>query len=771
MHTPGSERSDRPRPDRGEKNSAAPADIRPTIDRRRYLRTLGALAGGASLPGCTLLGRGEDAATTALGDDRARELAARFAPTLYFDEHEKWFPTDPRPFETERDGETVVDGFDALDGYTDRSAGSGEPPAPTLFYQAVSYADSPLAVVQYWYYSVFDQFTTNFHWHDWEVLHAFVDTDSGEAELYVASSHSGRVPNNEFLDPDPGVVPRILSELGSHSSALSLNDVADRFQRLPGGGTVADITNSAIEGIEDLATIPAAYGLPRDEGFRLPYLLPDLDGAPVYEHERLPSVDRGDLLTDDLTVRSFADLLSPPGDLPGRTSGLTFGHADRDAAADVAYDLVPSAELEHIAAFTGPQLGFEFAVPAFAEDAIASHITTAGVPWDQPRYEDPAADISDPSHRRALAERYDAIAEPGPINTVVAGITEAIAADGAPAGEGVSTQSLPVEGIALLESEPGAVPTFGGAVVAQDVPAGTHRLTVNGPGVEPHSEAVAVVDENPGPTAAGVDGEVPLVPRENAAKVEVDAAGTDADLTDLAVEDDFAGRLYDAPLSGPDAVYVHRGGAYTTEVRDAADEIGAFRVNPTDEERIRIDEPRTGVASLASYLAAVAEETGAAVAAIDDGSDGDDGTGGEGPGTGDQSGGGSGSALRGLAQALAAVAEAARGAVDRAEAGDRGGAEQRLTAVGSRLDRVSSRLAAAGEDLPDDLERAVTKRLGQLRRRSDQARNAGHSDTGCSLPVVATPVDGDQEGTPVDGDQEGTPVDGDQEGGQSLSLG
>jgi len=60
----------------------------------------------------------------------------------------------------------------------------------------------------------------------------------------------------------------------------------------------------------------------------------------------------------------------------------------------------------------GPQLSFEFTVPEFAENAIARHITTAGVPWNQPRYTDPAADVSDPPHRATLAQRYDPIVEP-----------------------------------------------------------------------------------------------------------------------------------------------------------------------------------------------------------------------------------------------------------------------------------------------------------------------------------------------------------------------
>jgi len=714
-----------------------------SVDRRSVL---GALAGGgaASLAGCSAFGDGSggndgtgggdgggNATATEVPDDEARGLAERFAPTLYFDEAERWFPTDPRPYEVDKDGETVVDGFEAFDGYTERAREADAPPDPTVFYHAVRYEDSPLAVVQFWCYSAFDQFTTNFHWHDWEVLHVFLDTDSGEPQLYVASSHSRKVPNNEFLDPDPERVPRVLSELGSHSSALSVNDAPDRFQRLPTEETAADITNRAIEALGDLASIPAAYGLPRDEGGRLPYVVPELDGAPIYEHERLPSVERSDLVDGALTVRSFDTLSSPPADLPGRATGLVFGPEDRADDADVAYELRPTSELEHVAAFAGPQLSFEFAVPGFVEDAVAGHITTTSVPWEQPRYADPAADVSDPTHRAALADRYDAIAPPGAAASVVAAVTEAVEADDAPDGKGLTTVSSTVEGIALLESEAEAVPTFGGVAMVQDVAEGDHRLTVNGAGLAPHAEDVSVAEGEP--TVGGVEGQVPLVARENATRLEVDTEGPDADLTHLAVEDDFAGRLYDAPLSEPDAVYVHRGGAYTTEVRDADDEVGAFRVDPADEASVRIEEPGTGKAPLATFLADVAEETRAEVAAVaddddDDGSgdgdsdDSDDDSGNDQDGT--DGGSGSGSPVRGLAQALAAVAEAANRAAERAEAGDRAGTDQRLEAVADRLDRVATRLEEAQGELPGGLSRATDRRLEQARRRTEQARNA-----------------------------------------------
>jgi len=696
---------------------------RDAVSRRAVLQTV-AGAGLASVAGCSALEGGSDDAASTVEGERAEELARRFAPTLYFDREEPWFPTDPRPYTSEQGGETVVDGFDAFDGYHERMT-DGEPPDPTAFYNVVEYENSPLAVVQFWFYSAFDQFTTNFHWHDWEVLHVFVDTETGDPQLYVASSHSRKVPNNEFLDPDPEMVPRILSELGSHSSALSVNDVRDRFTRLPEGDRFADITNSAVETIEDLAEIPVAYGLPRDEGSRLPYLVPEYEGAPLYEHERLPSVGREDLISESFTVRSFDSLSQPPTDLPTRETGLVFQHTDRgEADPDIEYDLVPSSELEHISDFTGPQLSFEFAVPGFAEDAFAGHITTTGAPWDQPRYENPAADISEPNHRAALAERYDAIGAPAEIRTVVASLSEAVSNDDAPEDEGLTTEDTAVESVALLESDPEAVPTFSGLAVVQDVPEGDHRFTVNGAGVAPHSETVSVRDAETadGPTRAGVDGEVPLVARESATRLAVDPSGADSDLTDLAVEDDFAGRLYDAPLEEPDAVYVHGGGAYTTEVRDSDDEIGAFRVNPDPEAdtAARIDEPRTGKASLASFLVEIAEETRQSVAdQMDDGDDGDTDSDDD-PGRD----GGSENAIQGLERALAAVVEAAMRATERAEAGDRGNADKQLQAVADRLQRVATRIEDASDDLDDPLTNAARKRLEQAQRRAEQAQAA-----------------------------------------------
>jgi len=138
--------------------------------------------------------------------------------------------------------------------------------------------------------------------------------------------------------------------------------------------------------------------------------------------------------------------------------------------------------------------------------------------------------------------------------------------------------------------------------------------------------------------------------------VELSDAESDIDMTRTAVEDDFAGRIYDSAVDGSDAVYVHAGGAYTTEVRDADDEIGAYRIKPAPEaagsgEPIRIDRPETGAASLAGFVADVAEETRAEVAAVAAESGDDDSDDGSSGGGSDGSEGGPSNAIHGLERA------------------------------------------------------------------------------------------------------------------------
>ncbi|MFB6156513.1 MAG: hypothetical protein ABEJ34_01555 [Haloferacaceae archaeon] len=729
---------------------------------RRALLALGAVgAAGAGAGAYALSDSGSPpAGTERVEGERARTLAAASAPAFHFERRERWFPTDPRPYVEERDGERVVDGFAALDGYTRAFAKAGEPPAPTVFYHVVEYPDDPLAVVQYWSYSVFDQFATNFHWHDWELLQTFVDTERGEPVLFAASAHSRKVPNNEYLDPDRERAS-VISEVGSHSSALGVNATPRRFERLKVGDLTPDITNRVLEVADAIEALPAAYGLPRDESMRLPYAVPELDGAPVYEHDRLPNVGADDLLPDDLTVRSFEALSTPPTDLPTREHGTTWRHVDDGGEADRRYDLVPIAEVEDVDALTGPQLSFEFPIPAFVEDAVASHLTTAGLPWEQERYTRPTADVTDPSHRAALADRYEGLTAGDAAAQVVGALREAAPDGDAPDGLGVTTTAPGVEGFCLLESEdPTAVPTWSNVVAFRGVADGDHRLTVNGPGYAPYAERFAVGGADDGGTAtatpaggsagrihrAGVGGSVTLAPRADATKVRGDPGETA--LARVAVEDDFGGRLYESrpDEDGRFALYVHRGGAYAVEVRDEDDLPGVVRVNPTpDQGRATVTDLRTGKASVAGFVSELLDETrGQAAAAVETGevpahpdrsTDGT-GTGGttterpggtatpageggtpDGTDAGTTGGGGGGGVLTGLRNAL----EAARRAAEAAEAGNQEAADRRLRAVQRRLDGLETALDANAERLPDEAVLLLRRRLELFDRRVQQA--------------------------------------------------
>ena len=548
--------------------------------------------------------------------DGVPAVVERFAPDLYFGALEKWFPTDPRPYVEETDEGSVVDGFVALEEYSAAFRETGSPPAPTVFYNVVEAADG-IDAVQYWLYSAFDQFTVNFHWHDWELLQVFVDRETGEPVLLSASAHSRTSPNNEFLDPaiPEGSRPGILAEVGSHSSASEVNGVVPSFQRLPVGDRLSDVTNGGIN-ISASLRAPFAYGLPRDEGARLPFVLPELDGYLLSEHPSL-SIERDDLIDERVTVGSWGGLPTPPTDLPLREPGLVLAHPNSATAAgeaDATYALEPIAPLrDSIDGFVGPQLSFEFAVPGVVEDAIASHITSVGIPWEQERFTDPLADVTDPAHRREI----DGAEPPGLQNRLVGRVRQLRAgADGALDGAseavqdavaGVADVSLyapPVELAVRLASEtPTATVTRNGVFGYLHVEPGPHLLVVNGPGVAP---LAARFSHEGGLVRAGDDGDLTVVANEDAGWIRGDAQETNG-VVRVRVIEDYAGVVYDGDTVETDrfAVAVHREGRYTVEVLDRDGRRGAYRVTPAsfgDDGEALFERIRAGKLSLAITL-------------------------------------------------------------------------------------------------------------------------------------------------------------------------
>ena len=662
------------------------------IDRRRALAYggLAALAGVFGVgAGLRVLGGGRDddvltptttpASTpsgTPDGVDDLLALVERFAPDLHFGRRERWFPTDPRPYASDSGGRSVVRGSDALVDYRSEFRETDAPPNPTVFYNVAPVAGSVVAL-QYWMYSVFDQFTVNFHWHDWELLQVFVDAEAEEPILLSASAHARSCPNNEFLRPDlePGDRPVVLAEVGSHSSATDVNGSRSSFERLAIDGLTADVSNGFLRPLDSLVEQPFAYGLPRDEGARLPYSMPELDGHTLFDH---PDLDVGveDFVDQDVTVRSWGDLARPPSGIPGREPGLVLTAPDSEADGDGTYELTPLADaVGAIDDFVGPQLSFEFAIPGFVEDRFASHITTAGIPWEDPRSTDPAGDVTDPAHRRALGVDVPA----GLSNRVVGAVSTLLgSADGEVAGgEGedrddldpflsVSLFPLPVEVACLLRSDPVATVTSGGVFRFLHVEAGSHQLVVNGPGLAPYAEQF---DHGGGTVRPGVDGRVTLVPNEDAVLLRADRRDSTG-IDRVRVVESFVGPVYDARPVEADrfAIPVHREGDYTVEIVDREGVRGAVRVDPGDLDGEPIPEIETGKASLARALASFLAEASSLAGELADGESAD----------------GQRSVAAEFEVASGEAAEAARVAAE----GDATGANELLVSVVDRLLRV-----------------------------------------------------------------------------------
>jgi len=552
-------------------------------------------------------------------------LVERFAPDLNFGRRERWYPTDPRPYAEVSGDPRVVHGYDALVEYATEFRENDAPPDPTVFYHVVPLDDDVVAL-QYWMYSVFDQFAVNFHWHDWELLQVFVDAGTAEPILLSASAHARSCPNNEFLRPDlgPGGRPAVLAEVGSHSSATDVNENRLSFERLPDTSLASDVSNGFLRPLDSLVAQPFAYGLPRDEGVPVPYSLPELEGDPLYDHDDLAGLSETDFVDRDVTVRSWGDLAKPPMDLPRREPGLVFTAPDSRTDGDVTYELVPLADAsEALDDFTGPQLSFEFAIPGFVEEQFASHITTAGVPWDDPRTTDPVGDVTDPAHRRALvgeapAGLTDRVV--GAVSGLVSGAegqVDAVEGDDLGAVEpfvSVSLLPLPVEVAVLLRSDPVATVTSGGVFRFLDVEAGTHELVVNGPGVAPYAERF---DHGGGTVRPGVDGRVPVVANEDAAVLRGDRRDATG-ISHVRVVESFVGPVFDGRPVEDDrfAIPVHRDGDYTVTITDREGVRGTVRVDPRELDGEPIPEIETGKAALARRLGEFLVETSSLAAEL-----------------------------------------------------------------------------------------------------------------------------------------------------------
>lgn len=117
--------------------------------------------------------------------------AQTYAPNLWFDSEEKYFPTDPLKFYFD-DNLNEVTGQEAVDKYLalplDEKLKNFQ-----VFYHITDGGNE--WIYQYWLFYVKNEFS-NDHWGDWESVFVFVDKDTKKIIRIVGSAHG--VMNNEI---------------------------------------------------------------------------------------------------------------------------------------------------------------------------------------------------------------------------------------------------------------------------------------------------------------------------------------------------------------------------------------------------------------------------------------------------------------------------------------------------------------------------------------------------------------------------------------------
>lgn len=567
-----------------------------------------------------------------------RQLAETYAPKFGYDSTEPWYPTNPLNYTVERDGETVVDGITALNDYTREFKDSGIPPEPTVFYNVVGCEDSDkpleehqLIAVQYWRYYVFDQFL-NFHWHDSEKFHVFIDTETMEPVIYVANAHLNWCPNNEFLDENSEIDSTlgILSELGAHASALDINNQDTTFERFSfSSGSKSDVTNGGDpEQLTDLYWMQfslndinkdslrlPSYGLPRDENYGIDelfgqtdYQTPYLDGKPIYEDSRLPHVEEADIITGIHSKREHDVWFTP-------------NETDNNSAT--VYNLRPLDDVEKVVDdFVGP--GLEY----FNRTLENPFANTIAIPWESRWYDDPVEVIYDITHRKWVRENYDIGVETNfnRLLTAVQQLSNSVEGRlreeyeesrkdleelGERFEEVVTTtrDSITNRVIAAINSpETIPAPSSLGFIAANDISSGEHHLSILSRDHASYSEWFEVGEG--GLYAAGADGNLLVTPETSAVKL---TTHSDAHTVDhISITEDFAGDIYESRVPNEEKfeTNIHSEGRYTLEITDQEGQTGVHRIAPDGNDgEIAIDGLETGSEPSINFLIQYLDET------------------------------------------------------------------------------------------------------------------------------------------------------------------
>jgi len=148
--------------------------------------------------------------------------AINYAPNLWFDSQEKYYPTNILDFYFENGIE--IEGEVAVEKYSKLSL-KEKLNNLTVFYHIEDEGNQ--WVYQYWFFYVFNDYPTltqNKHYGDWESVFVFVDKDSREVVKVIGTAHQRKLFDTEIYEPENN---HIWSYVGNGSHAVCVDKESD----------------------------------------------------------------------------------------------------------------------------------------------------------------------------------------------------------------------------------------------------------------------------------------------------------------------------------------------------------------------------------------------------------------------------------------------------------------------------------------------------------------------------------------------------------------
>ena len=150
--------------------------------------------------------------------------AENYAPNLWFDSQEQYYPANPLDFYFENNIE--ISGEKAVQKYNKLSQ-QEKINKLTVFYNIQDEGDQ--LIYQYWFFYVFNDYqisVKNKHYGDWEAVYIFVNKNSGEVNKAIGTSHQRKIFDTEIYNPKTN---HIWSYIGNGSHANCVDKIDDGY--------------------------------------------------------------------------------------------------------------------------------------------------------------------------------------------------------------------------------------------------------------------------------------------------------------------------------------------------------------------------------------------------------------------------------------------------------------------------------------------------------------------------------------------------------------